>query len=103
MGLPDSTSANPFAELYTILPLRTMSATKPGNSSFLMDSSNMASNFFNRSGEIPTLWGVASERGRDFLIEGVWANKLELTKKQSKNGKIDLGLIFIGTGLKMKF
>lgn len=52
---------------------------------------------------MPTLCGVASERGGDFLMEVVWANKLELTKKKSKNGKIDLGLILIGTGLEMKF
>jgi hypothetical protein len=68
-----------------------------------MDSSSIASNFFNLSGEMPTLWVAASERGGDFLMEGVWANRLELTKKQSKNGKIDLGLMFIGMGLKMNF
>jgi hypothetical protein len=50
---------------------------------------------------MPTLWGEASESGRDFLMEGVWANKLELTKKQSKENRIDLGLMFIGSGLKM--
>jgi hypothetical protein len=52
---------------------------------------------------MPTLWGVASESRGDFLREGVWANKLELTKKQSKNLKIDLGLMFIGMGLEMNF
>lgn len=52
---------------------------------------------------MPTLWGEASESGGDFLMEGVWANKLELTKKQSKKLKIDLGLIFIGTGLEIDF
>ena len=52
---------------------------------------------------MPTLWGEASESGGDFLMEGVWANRLELIKKQSKNWKIDLGLMFIGMRLEMKF
>ncbi len=52
---------------------------------------------------MPTFWAAASERGGDFLMEVVWANKLELTKKQIKNWKIDLGLMFIGTGLEMNF
>jgi hypothetical protein len=63
----------------------------------------MASNFFNRSEEIPTLWGEASDKGGDFLREVVWANKLELTKKQSKNRKIDLGLMFMGMGLEIVY
>lgn len=52
---------------------------------------------------MPSLWAAASDKGGDFLMKVVWANKLELTKKQIKNWKIDLGLMFIGTGLEMNF